>query len=159
MSESQAHQGIQCGRCDRSLQCENLVQYTAHYIGCEGNQQAIQDGKHVKHFHVKQDVSNTMTTDRSWDSRGTTSERISKILFMEFVKKQPSASFLFFVLWNFIKRVIAVQSTNNVKCVRRVKGHGRKKKLLFPSGRKSKERSAIVPACLIDFFKTSAEGG
>ena len=47
--------------------------------------------------------------------------------------------------------VVTVHSTNNVKCIRRAKGHGKKKKLLFPSGKKSKEKSAIVPSCSLTF--------
>ena len=46
--ESQAHPDIQDGKCDRSLQCVFSVQYKPNYIGCEGNQQAIQDVKHAK---------------------------------------------------------------------------------------------------------------
>ena len=78
---------------------------------------------------------------------------------MEFVQKYPSGNFLFFVLLNFIKCVITVQPTNNIKGIRCVKGHGGNKKLMFPSGRESKERSAIVPTCCTDFFKTSAKCG
>ena len=100
-----------------------------------------------------------MTTDRPEDFRGTARERTSKVLFMEFVQKQPSGSFLFFVLRHIIKCVITVQLTINMKCPRCVEGHGGKKKLMFPSGRKSKERSAIVPTRRIDFFKALSKRG
>ena len=60
-----------------------------------------------------------------------------------FIQKQASGSFLFIVLLNFMKCVITVQPTNNIKGTRCVEGHGGKKKLMFPSGKESKERSAI----------------
>ena len=59
----------------------------------------------------------------------------------------------------FIKCVITVHLTDNIKCIRCVKSHGGKQEVTLPSGRKHKKRSAIVPTCLIDFFKTSAENG
>ena len=109
--------------------------------------------------HVGQDVSNTMTTDWSQDSRGTTSKRPSKVLFTQLVQKQPSGNLLLIVLRDFIKRVITVQTTHNVICVRSVEGHGRNKKLLFPDGRESKKRSAIVPTSRNDLLKASGKRG
>ena len=58
-----------------------------------------------------------------------------------------------------MKCVITVQPTNNIKCTRCVEGHGGKKKIIFPSGRESKERSAIVPTCHTDFRKALGKRG
>ena len=55
----------QYGKCAYAPQREIYVLYTTNYSRCERNQQAIQDGKHAKQFSCGQDVSNTMTTDRS----------------------------------------------------------------------------------------------
>ena len=56
-------------------------------------------------------------------------------------------------MWQNVHNVdVKVQTAKNVKSIRRVKGHGKAKKLLFPNKKKRKERSAIVPACFIDFF-------
>ena len=99
-------------------------------------------------FHVGQDVSNTMKTDRSQHFRDTASERTSKVLFMDFVQKVTQWQLS--VLRNFIKCVITVQPTNRIKCTRCVESNGGKKKLMFPSGRESKERSAIVHTCRTD---------
>ena len=100
-----------------------------------------------------------MTTGRSQDSRGTTRKRPSKVLFTKFVQKQASCNLLLFVLWDFVKCVITVQPTNNIKCIRRAKGHGWNKEFFFPNGRESEKRSAIVSTSRTDLFKTSAERG
>ena len=98
-----------------------------------------------------QNVRNAMTTDWSHETCGATREKPSKVLCTTFL--QP----FFFVLRNFIKNVVTIQATNNIKSICCVKGHGGKQEVTFPSGRKLKKRSAIVTTCLIDFFKTSAE--
>ena len=36
---------------------------------------------------------------------------------MKFVQKQASCNLLLFVLWDFLKCVITVQPTNNIKCI------------------------------------------
>ena len=87
MRESQVHFGIQHSTYDHVLQCEISVQCIAQYIVCEGNRQATQDEKHAKQVSCGADVSYTITTDRSQDSRGTAGKRPNKVLFMEFVKK------------------------------------------------------------------------
>ena len=46
---------------------------------------------------------------------------------------------LFFVLWNFVKNVVTIQATNNIKSIRCVKGHGGKQEVTLPSGRKRKK--------------------
>ena len=98
--------------------------------------------------HVDQDVSNTMTTDRSQDSRHTTRKRPSKVLFMEFVQKQASCNFLLFALCDFVKSVITIQPINNIKSIRST-----------PDWRKSENRSALVSTSRIDFLKASAKRG
>ena len=110
-------------------------------------------------FHAGQDVSNTMTTDRSQDSRGTTGKRPSKILFMKFVQKQASCNLLPFDLWDFVKCVITAQPTNNIKCIRSAERQRWNKEFFFPNGRESEKRSAIVSTSRTDLFKTSAERG
>ena len=77
--------------------------------------------------------------DRSQDFRGATGERPSEVFFTQLVQKQASCTFLPFVLWDFIKCVITVQPTSNIKCIRSVKkGHGGGKKFVLPEGRERK---------------------
>ena len=54
MRESQAHLGIQYGKCDHVQLCEISVQYR-----CEGSQQVTQDGKHAKQFSCGTNMSAT----------------------------------------------------------------------------------------------------
>ena len=124
----------------------------------EANEQS-RAGNTRDSFHFWENVRNTMTTDWSQDSCGATRERPSKVLCTQLIQKYTGGNFLLFVLRIFVKNVVTVQATNNVKRICRVKGHGGKQKITLPSKRKRKERSAIVPACLIDFIKTSAESG
>ena len=92
MRESRVHQGIQHGMCDRSLQL-GIRPITED--SKEANEQSRPRRTRNK-FHVGQDVSNTVTTDRSQDCRGTAGKRSSKVLFVEFIQKQPSGNLLFF---------------------------------------------------------------
>ena len=64
-----------------------------------------------------------MTTDWSQDSCGAIGEKRSKVLCTQFIQKETGGNLLFIVLRNFIKNVIAIQSTNNFKSARSVKGH------------------------------------
>ena len=99
-----------------------------------------------------------MTTDRSQDSRGTTTERPCKILFLKFAQKQPSGNLLLFVLWNFIMCVITVQPTNNIKCIRSAVSRGGKKKFFFPK-RERVKRGVQLSTSRTDLLKASAKRG
>ena len=77
---------------------------------------------------------------------------------MKFVQKQTSGGLLPFVLWDFVKCVITVQPTNNIKCIRSAEGHGVNKKFFSQMGEREK-RSAIVSTSRTDLFKTSAKRG
>ena len=57
--ESQVHLGIKYDRRDHALQCGISVQYKAQYIGCEGNQQAFQDGKARETIFMRGSMSAT----------------------------------------------------------------------------------------------------
>ena len=79
---------------------------------------------------------------------------------MKFVQKQTSGNLLLFVLRNVIKCVITVQTTNNIKCIRSVKGHGGDKEFFFPDGRERAKRGVqFVSSSRTDLFKTSAKRG
>ena len=148
--DSQVHLGIQNGMCDHVLQCEISVQCRAHYRGCEENQRVTQDGKQAKQFPRG---AGCQQHDDDRSVPGLSRERTSKVLFMGFVKKQTSGSFLFFVRWHIIKCVIAVQPSNNVKCIRCAEGHGRKKKLMIPSGDRAKRGAQFCPRAALTFSR------
>ena len=102
-------------------------------------------------FHMWQSVSNTMTTDWPQDSCYATGERSSKFLFTQLVNKKSRSNFLLFILRSIIKCAITIQTTNNIESIRGATGHRGNKKLLFPDGRESENRSTIVPTSRLKF--------
>ena len=147
----ESHLGIQHGKCDRSLWSEISVQHTALFKECEGNQRVTQGEKHMR---LSSCGARCQQHDDDWSVLRLSRHGKQKDQQSLVYEACPQANWWqlsgFFVLKSFVKSVVTVQSAINVKYIWRVKGHGRKKKLLFPNG-KSKERICFVPACLIDF--------
>ena len=85
-------------------------------------------------YHVGQDVSNTISTDRSQDSRGATGKRSSKVLFMELVKKQPNGNLLILFCGSSSSFPTRSRLQKIAKCFRGATGHGGCKEVFLDQG-------------------------
>ena len=111
-------------------------------------------------FHVRQDASNTMTTDRSQDFRGTANERTRKVLFMKFVQKQASCSPLFFLFCGTSSSVSLRSNRRTIsKTFAVLKAMDGARNSFSQLGERAKRGMQLCPSSRTDIFKTSAKRG
>ena len=127
----QVHLGLSHGKCNRSPQYEISVQEETNK---QSRTRSTRDSSYVDPGPVRHDKREAQ-------------QSLVYAACPEGFWWQLSACFFRI----FVKSVVTVPPTNNIKCICRVKGQ-MKKKITFPSGRESKERSTTVPACFNDFF-------